>query len=50
MLTRSSFGNDSMFAESFGKQNLTNGIIDFVGTCVIQIFSFKKDVGLIKIR
>ena len=40
MLSCTSFGNNSLFAHAFGQQHLTENVIDFVGTSVIEIFTF----------
>ena len=41
VLTCTSFGDDFLLAHTFGKQNLTKGIVNLVGTCVVKVLTFK---------
>ena len=45
VLARAGLGNDSLLAHAFGQQGLPDGVVDFVGTGVGQIFSLQEDGG-----
>ena len=44
MLASTGFGNDARLAHSFGEHGLAYGVVDFVGTRVIQVFAFQEDL------
>ena len=41
MLTGTGFGNDALFTHTPGQQSLTNRIVDFVSTGVVEVFAFQ---------
>ena len=41
MLAGTGFRNDTSLAHFLGKETLTEGIVDFVGTGMIEVFSFE---------
>lgn len=43
MLSCACFGDDFVFAHSFGEQGLTDGVIDFVCAGVVEVFAFEVD-------
>jgi hypothetical protein len=45
VLTSACLGEDLGFAHVFGQQGLAQTVIDFVGACMIQIFTLQKDSG-----
>mmetsp|Transcript_21830 Transcript_21830/g.44857 ORF Transcript_21830/g.44857 Transcript_21830/m.44857 type:complete len:448 (-) Transcript_21830:28-1371(-) len=45
VLAGTGFGNDLGLAHFLGKQNFAKTMVDLVGSGVIQIFSFQKDLG-----
>jgi len=45
VLSRSGFSNDPLFAQTFGKQRLTNRVVDFVRPGVEQVFPLEVDFG-----
>ena len=44
MLAGAGFGDHAGFTHAFGHQALADGIVDFVGTRVIQIFPLEIDL------
>ena len=44
VLTCTCFGNDFLLAHAFSKQDLTKGIVNLVGTCVVKILTFKVNL------
>jgi len=50
VLAGSGFGNNPFFTECFCQQNLSDGVVDFVRTRVIQIFPFQENMTLIPFR
>ena len=40
MLTGSGFRDDALFPESFGEEDLADGIVDLMGSGVEQVFAF----------
>jgi hypothetical protein len=49
MLTRTGFSDDSFFAHATRQQRLTQAVIDFVRTRVIQIFALEPNLGAPKL-
>ena len=45
VLARAGLRNDSPLAHAFGQQGLPDGVVDFVGTGVGQVFSLQEDGG-----
>ena len=45
VLARAGLGNDSLLAHAFGQQGLPDGVVDFVGTGVGEVFSLQEDGG-----
>ena len=45
MLSGSSFGDDALFAHAFGQEDLTEGVVDFVRACVVEVFALEVDLG-----
>ena len=41
VLSGSCFGDDTFLAHAACQQNLSDSIIDFVGTCMVQVFPFQ---------
>ena len=44
MLTGACFCNDARLAHALGQHGLANGVVDFVSTCVVQVFAFQIDL------
>ncbi len=44
MLACASFGDDFGFAQASGEENLAEGVVDFVGSSVVEVFTFEPDV------
>ena len=45
MLPRTGFGNDPFLAHPQGQQGLAQGIVDLVGTGVVEVFPLQPDAG-----
>ncbi len=45
MLARTGLGNDPLLAHAQGQQGLPQGVVDLVGTGVVQIFTLEPDAG-----
>lgn len=45
MLAGAGFGDDPFFAHAEGEEGLSDGVIDFVGAGVIDVFAFEPDLG-----
>jgi len=45
MLPRTGLGNDPFLAHSQGQQGLPQGVVDLVGTGVVQVFPLEPDAG-----
>jgi hypothetical protein len=43
MLTRTGFSNDPLLAHTQGQQSLTEGIVDFVRTGVVEVFTLQPN-------
>jgi hypothetical protein len=43
MLAGTGFGDDPMLAHPQGEEGLTEGVVDLVGTCVVEVFPFQPD-------
>ena len=41
MLSGTSLSDDTLLAHLLSQQNLTNGVVDFVGSCVVQILTLQ---------
>ena len=47
VLSGSSFGNDALLAHLLGKENLTERIVDFVGTRVVEVFALQIELAAV---
>ena len=47
VLTCTCLGNDTLLAHLLGKENLTEGIVDFVGTRVVEVFTLEIELTTI---
>ena len=45
MLTGTSLGNDTGLAHFLCHQNLTDGIIDLMSTCMVQVFTLQIELA-----
>ena len=45
MLTSAGFGNDPLFAHAQGQQGLAEGVVDLVGTGVIEVLTLEPNAG-----
>ena len=45
MLTGTCLGNDTGLAHLLCHQNLTDGIIDFMSTCMVQVFTLQIELA-----
>ena len=43
MLASACFSNDASFSDALGEQCLTEHIVDFVRTGVVEVFAFEKN-------
>ena len=43
MLARTRFGNDPLLAHAQGQQGLAEGVVDLVGTGVVEVFALQPD-------
>ena len=50
MLTSTGFGNDALLPKPLGEQGLSHGIVDLVGTGVVQILPLEVDERACAIR
>ena len=47
VLSGSRLGDDTCLAHTLGKQNLTDGVVDLVGTGVVQVFALQVELATI---
>ncbi|CKU35131.1 Uncharacterised protein [Mycobacterium tuberculosis] len=45
MLTSTSFCDNFLFTHAFGKPNLSQGIVNLVGSCMVKVFPFEINLG-----
>ena len=44
MLACTSLGDDTGLTHLLGQQDLSDGVVDLVGTCVVQVFTFQIEL------
>ena len=47
VLSGSSLGDDASLTHALGKQNLTDGVVDFVGTGVVKVLALKVELATV---
>ena len=45
VLAGAGFGDDAGFVQVFGEEDLADGVVDFVGAGVVEVFAFEVDAG-----
>lgn len=46
VLPRPRLCDDALLAHALGQQRLPQGVVDFVGACVVQVLALQVDVGV----